>query len=183
MGIRARQDGFSLVEASVATALVAGALMMAARWVVDGAQAGSQSARASVAVVLAADKLERLRALRYAVDDAGVRRADLASDTATDPPSPTGGLGLSPAPEGTLDADIPGYVDYIASDGRTIATRAGAAYVRRWAIRPLTLVQDDGVIVEVCVLPIHAALSGGARDARHQLDAVCVTSLRTRGAR
>lgn len=133
--------------------------------------------------MLAADKLEQLRALRYVVDDAGVRRADLASDTATDPPSPTGGLGLSPAPEGTLDANIPGYVDYVARNGRTTTTRAGAAYVRRWAITPLPLSEDDGVILEVCVLPIHAALSGGARDARHQLDAVCATSLRTRGLR
>lgn len=46
MGNRTRQDGFSLVEASVATALVAGALMMAAHWVVDGAQAASRSAGA-----------------------------------------------------------------------------------------------------------------------------------------
>ncbi|MDP1568885.1 MAG: hypothetical protein Q8L86_02690 [Vicinamibacterales bacterium] len=172
--MRATERGFSMVEASVATALVAGTLMMAARWVVDGAQVSARSGTASVAAVLAAHKLEQLRALRWTVDTLGVRRADLAADTAVDPPTAGGGLGLSVSPPGTLDADVPGYVDFVTAAARPVSTRVGAAYVRRWAITPLAFAPDDAVLIDVCVAPAssHAAS-----------EAVCTAGVRTRGTR
>jgi len=175
----AAERGFSMVEASVATALVAGTLMMAARWVVDGAQVSARSGTASVAAVLAAHKLEQLRALRWTVDPLGVRRADFAADTAVDPPAADGGLGLSASPPGTLDADVPGYVDFVTAAAQPAPTRAGAAYVRRWAITPLAFAPDDAVLIDVCVLPMPAA-SSAARAAPHT---VCLAGVRTRGTR
>jgi hypothetical protein len=183
MGMSARADGFSLVEAIIMTALVAGSLMTAAHWVADGASAGARSASASMAAVLAAHKLEQLRALRWTVDDAGVRRADLSADTSVDPPAPGGGLGLSISPEGTLEADVPGYVDYLARDGRVVATRQGALYVRRWAIAPLPLAPADGLMVQACVRPLRAVLAGDRRDPRTDPETVCAASARTRAGR
>ncbi len=181
MQVGTRQQGFSLIEATVATTLVAGVLMMAAQWVADGARVGGQSADHSVAAVLAAHKLEQLRSLLWAVDDSGVRRADLASDTSVDPPASGGGLGLTLAPAGSLESDVPGYVDYQTSQARTVDTRADAAFVRRWAIKRLPLLQNDGVVLEVCVLPLRAGIAWDVRDPRGHPDVACAASVRTRG--
>jgi hypothetical protein len=183
MRIVTNRRGFSLIEAVTATALVAGTVMMAARWVTDAAKSGARSAGTSVAAVLASHKIEQLHALRWAVDELGVRRADLASDTAVDPPAPGGGLGLSLAPPGTLESDVPGYVDYVTPDARTVATRSGATYVRRWSIAPLPLAPDDGVLIEVCVVPVHVASVGEGGDPRRRPDVACEASIRTRGVR
>jgi type II secretory pathway pseudopilin PulG len=170
--------GVSLVEAIIATALMATIIALAAGWVITSAQAGHVVAAESVAVALASQKLEQLRALRFAVDEAGLPRDDLQSDTAVTPPAPTGGLGLTLSPPGTLTSDVPGYVDYVTRDGRVVPARAGALFVRRWAIAPLPQAPGEGLVIQACVLPVAAASRGGSLTG---LGVVCLALVRTRG--
>jgi hypothetical protein len=169
--------GVSLVEAIIATAMMATIIALAAGWLITSAQAGHAVATESVAVALASQKLEQLRALRFAVDEAGVRRDDHQSDTAVTPPAPTGGLGLTLSPPGSLTADVPGYVDYVTRDGRVQPVRSGALFVRRWAISPLPVAPDEGLVIQACALPMSAASAASLA----QPGVVCLVLVRTRG--
>lgn len=172
------QRGFSLLEATVATVLVASVLMAAAHWVGDAARSGAYSTRASIAAALAAHKLEQLRALRWSVGPDGTPQADLEANLTADPPEVAGGPGLGASPAGALHTDTPGFVDYLTAAAETVRARGHAAYVRRWAVTPLPAF--GGLLLEVCVVP---AWSAGVTGSSLPHDAVCLATVRTRGLR
>jgi hypothetical protein len=136
---------------------------------------------ASMAARLASQKLEQLRALAWAFDADGRPVADEQTDLSTDPSS-AGGTGLRSSPAGTLQQNLAGFVDYLDVNGmwRGNGTDppAGAAYVRRWAIRPFTADPAHTLVFHVLVAPLaDAAGADPARSSRAALQ----TTIRTRG--
>jgi hypothetical protein len=63
-------------------------------------------------------------------------------------------------PPGSLDADVPLYVDYASAVGAPTPTAASAAFVRRWSVAPLASDPQNLLMLEVRVLTV------GGGDAR-----------------
>ena len=113
----------------------------------------------TLAAILAGQKMEQLRSLSWAHAPGGVLLADFTTNLAAEPPS-AGGPGLSPAPPGALDADVPMYVDYANASGARAPAPASAAFVRRWSVTPLASDPQNLLLLEVRVLTV------GSGDAR-----------------
>lgn len=121
--------GFTLVEVMISAGLLA-TLAAGGAHLIGIAVRDAEAARLrTVGAVAALQKMEQLRALTWDAD------TDLASDLASDPPL-GGGAGLQPSPPGTLDDDVPGYVDYLTGDGVWLSgtSSASAVFARRWSI-------------------------------------------------
>jgi hypothetical protein len=116
--------------------------------------------------------MEQLRALQFAFDPTGLRLTDLTTDLASDPPAP-GGPGLTPSGAGSLDANVPGYVDFLDVHGRPLgggtSPPSGAVYVRRWSVEPVGA-SSDLLLLQVLVRPLAQGTPGpgqrGAREVR-----------------
>jgi len=121
-----------MLVASVGTLAMAQLFVLATR---DNVTAGQDS----VATILAAQKLEELRA----------------------PVSP-GAPGAVPG--GALDASVPGYVDHVGPGGRVVGVAAvppaSALYTRRWSIESAPAAGATATMVRVIVMP---ARRGGPR--------------------
>jgi len=154
--VRRLDAGFSLIEAMVATALLAGAVVSLAQLAGIAARRNASSRHATYAAILAAQKLEELRSLAWGYDPAGMPVSDLATDTAASPETPDGGTGLRPSPGRALQADTAGWVDYVDRNGRKLGggvrPPGGTAYIRRWAVQPLAA-NPDTLVVQVLVIP------------------------------
>lgn len=144
----------------------------------------------SVATMLAVAKLEQLRGLPFAFDDAGGAGFVRVTDTVTDVTAPAladGGPGLSPSPPGTLLRDTEGYVDYLDAAGRWVGRAllpAGTAvYARRWAITPLPSSPEDAVVLQVLVTTVAGERRMGPRtDGSRRAGDVWLTLIRTRAS-
>ena len=112
--------GFTTVEAVVALSLLVMALASLGQVVFSATRATTRAAARSAAVMLAVDKLEQLRALKWTIDSGGEPVSDPA---------------LASSPADALERDVAGYAD------------TTTAYVRRWAIRPLADSTDTLVLV------------------------------------
>ncbi|ODS56291.1 MAG: hypothetical protein ABS36_07780 [Acidobacteria bacterium SCN 69-37] len=155
-------QGFTLVEVLVAVVVLVllasgvGALTtLAARGII-------RARLATVAVLLAHDRLEQLRALPWGLGSAAapVDSVDLVTDLSGPDPGP-GGSGLSPSPAGVLDGNTPGFVDYLDHTGRWLASGpsppAAARFIRRWAVdRPPAF--PNLVVLRVRVIDTHHEL-------------------------
>ena len=136
--------GFSLLEALVATSIVAVGVAALAQLSGLALYANVQARQTSIAPVLAQQKIEELFA------EAAV-----------------GGLTRSPA--GTLESDVQGFCDFLDRTGQTLgagaAPPAGAAYVRRWSVDPLPASPHHTSILQVLVRDLrhHAGVASGAR--------------------
>jgi hypothetical protein len=122
----AAADGTSLVEAIVATALVATSLVGVAQLFGMAIAANTASQTITFTTALAAQKVEQLR----------------------------GESMLTPSPFRALDEDTPGYVDYVDERGNASDERSaprGALYVRRWSVEVLPADPDSTVVVQVLV--------------------------------
>jgi len=119
-----RSDGFSLVETAIAAALVTTGLVALAQLAVASTRAGHAAGARTLAVLLAIDKMEQLRALAWTVDGAGQPVSDAA---------------LGPSPSDALDRDVDGFVD------------RSAEFTRRWSVRPLPS-YDGTIVVQVRVV-------------------------------
>jgi hypothetical protein len=57
-----------------------------------------------------------------------------------------------------LYESVDGQVDYLDERGQPVGAGAvvpeSAAYIRRWAVRPLTGAPDDTVVIQVLVVPL-----------------------------
>lgn len=147
--------GFSLLEAIVASGLMAGALAALGQMFAISV-ANNRSARAaSYATVLAEQKMEQLRGLTWGFDAQGAPISDTSSDTAAPVETPAGGTGLSPSPAGTLTSNTGGWVDYVDQSGNTLgggtALPPGTVYIRRWAVEPLPSSPADTIALHVFV--------------------------------
>lgn len=141
--------GFAIVEVMIACALLATVAASVAQIVAIATRAGLEARHRTAATVLAAQKMEQLRSLKWTADG-----SDLTSDLSTEPPT-DGGPGLTPSPAGVLDSNMPPYVDYLDAAGQWIATGASppraAVYIRRWSIERLGSDPDDTLIFQVLV--------------------------------
>ncbi|MEW5984462.1 MAG: prepilin-type N-terminal cleavage/methylation domain-containing protein [Acidobacteriota bacterium] len=151
-------SGFSLVEVLIATGLLATSLVAVAQLFAVATKANSSARTSTFATVLAQQKMEQLRELTWGFDQQNNAVSDLQTDLAVTPPSPAGGLGLSPSPARSLLDPAAGYVDYLDAAGTWIGTGtrpvAGTTYIRRWSITPLPADPANTLVLQVLVTRI-----------------------------
>jgi prepilin-type N-terminal cleavage/methylation domain-containing protein len=179
--------GFTLLETLVALGLSAtllGTLFPVYWHVTRGALLAHEH---SVGTMLAAQRLEQLRALAFRFD-AGAVGPERVTDVATDLSGATatqGGAGLAPSPAAALLVPTPGYVDYLDAQGRWVGSGvsppAEAAFVRRWAVTPSLAAPEDGLLLQVLVSALGAERRDGPRtDATRRPGDVWLTLFRSR---
>jgi hypothetical protein len=153
------ERGATLVEVTVAASLLVTMVAGTASLILLAHRVGEQIELLMQATALAAARLHVLRAVpwRYEIDG-------------TAPEAP----GLSLSPVDALDRDAAGYWDATDERGQPLSdsAAAGAAFVRRWAIRPVASGSALARAIEVCVFraPVD----------RHPTPLACLASVRTR---
>jgi type II secretory pathway pseudopilin PulG len=151
--------GFTLVETLIATGLLVTVIAGLAQLFALSVRFTRDSGQFGVALAAAQDKLEALRALRFAYDEGG----GIVTDAR-----------LAASPAASLSSNVAGYMDWLDASGAALAGATGAEYVRRWRI---TVVADDEpqvMAIDVCVFNIFSA----NRDP-HDADA-CLATVRVR---
>ena len=154
-----RHAGFSLIEAIIATGMLATLVVGVGQVFIVSSRAIHVARVRTLAAILAAQKMEQLRSLSWAHAPGGGLLSDLTTNLAAEPPT-RDGPGLSPAPAGSLDTDMPSYVDYANAAGARTPTRAAAAFVRRWSVAPLASDPQNLLVLDVRVVTV------GGGDAR-----------------
>jgi prepilin-type N-terminal cleavage/methylation domain-containing protein len=148
-----RDRGFTYVEVLVALALLATMAAGIAQLLTMAVRATQSARRQSSTSVLAAQKMEELRALTWGVGADGVPESDTSTDLSVEPAT-SGGSGLTASPPGSLDVSTPGYVDYLDASGAWVGTGtdvpAGAVFIRRWSVQPLAS-PSDALVLQVLV--------------------------------
>jgi prepilin-type N-terminal cleavage/methylation domain-containing protein len=132
--------GFTLLEVMVALLILTGAFLAVAQLLAVAGRASDRSRATAIGAVLAAQKMEQLRALSWAFDIDG---------TTLD--------GLSLSPPGALSADAAGFVDCFDDAGAPVGggppPPARAAFVRRWSVeRDTGMAPPPAVVLRVVVL-------------------------------
>jgi prepilin-type N-terminal cleavage/methylation domain-containing protein len=160
--------GFTLIEVLVASVLFTTLSLGIAQLFAVANAAGVAARHQTSATILAAAKMEQLRALVWSWE-AGppgtppLPRSDLTTNLSTDPDGDDG-RGLRESPMGTLERNVPPYVDYLDAAGRWVGNGAtppaDAVFVRRWAVRGLPADPDRTLILQVLVTTTRQA---GAR--------------------
>jgi type II secretory pathway pseudopilin PulG len=149
------ERGFSLLEAIIASGLLAVSLAALGQMFAVSVANNRSAQAASYATVLAQQKMEQLRGLTWGFDTLGLPVSDTTSDTTAPVETPTGGTGLSPSPAGTLTSSTDGWVDYVDRSGNALgggtALPPGTVYIRRWAVEPLPSNPTDTVVIRVFV--------------------------------
>jgi len=152
--------GFSLVEVLFALTITVAGVLSVAQLLTVATNANRVSRTSTMAAVLAARRLEQLRALTWGFDESGNPWSDTVSDLTVEPPARTGGTGLSPSPDEALTRNVAGYFDWVDGSGQalggSVAPPAGAMYMRRWAITRLPSGPDDTIVLQVLVTPWRA---------------------------
>lgn len=158
--------GFTLVEVVLSTALLAVAALGVAQLFVFASTSNLNSRGQTSTAVLAAQKMEQLRGLAWGFVEGpggslGNTLADTTTDLSVDPPT-SGGTGLLPSPGGTLDRNVPLYVDYLDAGGQWVGTGAtpppSTVYIRRWSIEPLPAAPNDALVLQVVVTTLRREL-------------------------
>jgi prepilin-type N-terminal cleavage/methylation domain-containing protein len=174
--------GFSLLEVLVATTILVVGVAGLAPLFVLASRANRTARTTTVAVLLAEQKMEQLRALTWRFDAAGAPVGLVATDLTTDltvVPEAAGGTGLTPSPAGALDQNILGYCDFVDEGGHPVgggtAAPPGAIYARRWSIDPLPESPANTLVLQVLVTRLAV---GAAR----LPDAARLASIKTRKA-
>lgn len=159
MGGLRSNSGFALAEVMVAAALLVAIAVGVTQIIAQSVRASFAARTRTVATVLAMQRMEQLRALTWneAFDAATgvlVPASDIATNLSTDPAT-AGGPGLAPSPQGTLDANLPPYVDYLDSAGNWVGNGAAppraAVYIRRWSVAALESHPDSVRVLQVLV--------------------------------
>ena len=149
------EGGFSIVETLFATGLLATAVVALAQMFVISVQNNKNARTGSYAVSLAEQKMEQLRGLTYGFDSLGLPITDTTTDTTQPVETVGGGTGLTPSPQGTLVANVNGYVDYIDQFGNVLgggtSPQPKTVYIRRWAIDPLPTNPNGTIVIQVMV--------------------------------
>ncbi len=162
-------DGFSIVELAVAMGLLMTVVFAVLQLVVTVRRSGGVARQLTVGTALADEKLQQLRGLVFAYDSDGSPVTDEQADVTVVPQRPTGGAGLRPSPSDALDRNVDGYCDFLGPGGGWLGAGAGppagAAFVRRWSIRPLPAAPAQAVVIQVRVLAAEAAARNGAGSA------------------
>jgi prepilin-type N-terminal cleavage/methylation domain-containing protein len=184
LGSRSADTGFSLIEVLVAVAVLATTAVGVAGLFTIAALSTRTAHNQTIAMLFAMDKLEQLRGLEWSFDAYGAPVSDTTSDVSIQPVTSLG-IGLGASPPDSLRRNTAGYVDYLDQTGRWVGTGAqpgaGAVYLRRWSIQPLTVDPENTLVFQVLVTPVPGgsnAVQGQAATLR-PADAL-LTSVRTR---
>lgn len=149
--------GSTLVEALVATMILTTGLLTMAELVRAATATNTVARNATLAEILAEQKIEQLRALAWEFDASGIPASDVSTDTTVQPESPSGGTGLQSSP-GSLRQNTPGFVDHLDGGGQIVGRGAqppaSAVYTRRWAIEPMPTSTGPAVLIQVLVTSI-----------------------------
>lgn len=161
MGRRDGTAGCGLLETVVAAGLLVVVVAGVAQLTALSVEATRTSRRDTLALQLAAQKMEQLRSLPWGYDRSGRHRlSDLSTDLTRDPPGRRG-VGLQTSPRHSLDRNVSGYVDYLDLHGRWLGTGATpaprTAFVRRWSIQSDRMAPGDLLVLDVIVLPAEVA--------------------------
>jgi hypothetical protein len=140
--------GFALLDVMFAVVLLSMAAAGVARLAALVPSAHLLAREQTRSAILAAQKMEQLRALAWGPVE------DRTTDLSADPPQ-AGGTGLAASPDDALEADTAGFVDYADAAGAWIGSGPGpppgTTYVRRWAIRRLALDPERLLVFQVVV--------------------------------
>jgi len=182
--------GFSLIEVLVAILLMGVMALGVAQLFAVSIRASSGARYQTSTTVLAAQKMEQLRALTWGFDEdaQGLPVSDTTSNLANDPITGNGN-GLNPSPVNSLDVNTPGYVDYLDARGQWVGTGgappAGSVFIRRWNIRPLPTNPNNTLVLQVLVTTVlresQQPPAGGPRT--RQTDDALIATVKTRKAR
>jgi type II secretory pathway pseudopilin PulG len=154
-------NGFTLIEVLIAVALLITTSIGIAQLFAIGLAAGRASRERTVASILAAAKLEQLRAQVWSYERGSfVPRTDRTTNLSADPHTDDG-PGLQDSPPGTLDGNVPPYVDYLDARARWAGTGTkppgDAVFIRRWAVRRLSDDPDRSLALVVFVTTVPRA--------------------------
>jgi type II secretory pathway pseudopilin PulG len=183
---RAGDAGFSLVEVLFAMVVLMVAALGLAQMFAVSTHRNAGARHQTSTTVLAVQKMEQLRALTWGFDtaQAGMPVSDITTDLAVEPPT-ANGQGLNPSPANTLDANTPGYVDFLDKRGQWVGTGstppANAQYIRRWSIQPLPTNPNNTLILQVLVTPVYREQQQTGTGSRtRQKDDALLTTVKTR---
>jgi prepilin-type N-terminal cleavage/methylation domain-containing protein len=136
--------GFTLIEVLIALLLFVATATGVAQLCAVATRAARTSREHGTAVMLAAAKMDQLRALDWAYafgppGDPPVLRTDITTNVSV-PALRADGPGLQPSPAGSLTTNMPPYVDYLDREGRWVGNGSDpprtAVFIRRWSVRP-----------------------------------------------
>lgn len=151
------EKGFSFLEVLVAVAIVGASFTVLTQLWAIATHANSHARRATIAAVLAAEKMEQLRS--------SVVDLDLDSGA-------------------SLVGNIEGYCDFFDARGRAVGagTEApqGAAFIRRWSIAPLSTDPMATRVLQVLVMRGTASGNAGLWPAAQRLEDTHLVTIRTR---
>jgi hypothetical protein len=149
--------GSALIEALVATLILTTGLLTMAELVRVATATNTTARSATLAGILAEQKIEQLRALAWEFDANGLAVSDVSTDTTVRPELPSGGTGLQSSP-GSLRQNTPGHVDHVDSGGQIVGRGAqppaSAVYTRRWSIEPMPTSAGPAVLIQVLVTSV-----------------------------
>jgi len=170
-----------MVEVVVAMGIFATGLIALAQLFTVATTSNQRARTSTMAAVLADQKMEQLRGLLWGFDLTGLPVSDLSSDVSVVPAASTGGAGLNPSPAGTLNNNVPGYVDYIDTYGTWVGTGTappvGTAYVRRWSVEPMPTNPNNTLVLQVLVSRVRPPTALGQP---RQPDEARLVSVKTR---
>jgi hypothetical protein len=188
------EQGFGLVETLVSVGLLTAVSIGVAQMFAVAALANHNARDRTSTSILAVEKMEQLRSLTWGIEtqpggDIGLPVSDWVTDISVDPPI-AGGPGLLPSPGGTLETNIPYYVDYLGPDGQWLGTGGspppGTVYIRRWSVDPLPTSPNETLVLQVLATTLKQELqraSSGATGPRGRLPADSwLVSVKTRKA-
>ena len=188
------EQGFGLVETLISVGILTAVSISVAQLFAVAALANRNAEAMTSAAMLSTQKMEQLRSLTWGFErlpggDLGLPTSDTTTDLSVEP-SATGGPGLSPSPDGTLEYDTPYYVDYLDAHGQWMGTGGaptpGTVYIRRWAVDPLPSNPGDTLVLRVLTTTLKQELqraSRGAGGPRERLPAdAWLVSVKTRKA-
>jgi type II secretory pathway pseudopilin PulG len=136
-----QDDGFSLLEAIVATSIMTVGVAALAQLAGLSMYANGQARQTTVAPILAQQKIEELVAEAAA-------------------------SGLASSPSGTLASDVAGYCDFVDRSGRPLGggpvVPPDSAYARRWSIEALPASPNHASILQVVVVDRRHYAAGSA---------------------
>ena len=184
------ERGFSLAETLFATGILMAVALGVAQLFAVATQANRGAKGQTSTAILAAQKMEQLRGLTWGFDTTGLGLpiTDTTTDLSVEPATNTGN-GLDPSPAGTLQNNVPGFVDYLDQFGVWVGTGAQppptAVYIRRWSIEPLPTNPNNTLVLQVMVTTVQTegsrAIGPGAERWRLTNDA-WIVGVRTRKA-
>jgi prepilin-type N-terminal cleavage/methylation domain-containing protein len=153
--------GFTLIEVLAAMMLMVVICLGTAPLFAIAISRARSAREQTLATFLAGAKIEELRSLTWAYETrplmTAISRTDVTTNLAGELPT-ADGAGLLESPAGTLDSNIPPYVDYLDARGGWLGTgvdpAARAVFIRRWAVHRLPDDPERSVALQVLVVPV-----------------------------